>query len=152
MSSRSADHGVAMQDFMAYAVLFQDAVARRAGLNGTDLQCLGLLIRHGPMTAGALAEQAGLTSGGAITAVIDKLAAAGLAGRTPDPADRRRVLVSADPDAAWQRLAPWYETVTARWDDYLDALDPAQAELVLEAIRTAAQINRDEVTRLRALG
>lgn len=150
----TADGGVgaaelAMRDFMAYAVLFQDAVARKAGLNGTDVQCLGLLLRNGPMTAGALAEQAGLTAGGAITAVIDRLAAVGLVSRSPDPGDRRRVLISADPVVAWGRLAPSYERVTQRWNAYLDGLAPEHVVVVLEAIRTAAQINREELARLR---
>lgn len=148
MSNRR-EMGEAMRDFMAYAVLFQEAVARRAGLNGTDLQCLSLLLRDGPMPPGRLAERAGLTAGGAITTVVDRLEAVGLAARSPDPDDRRRVLVTADAEAAWIRLAPWYEHVTQRWNDYVAGLAPKQAELVLSALRTAAEINRDELERLR---
>jgi len=44
------------------------------------------------MSAGQLAEAAGL-SPGAVTAVLDRLAQAGLARRAGDPDDRRRVLV-----------------------------------------------------------
>ncbi len=153
MSTRETQEamGAAMRDFMAYAVLFQDAVARRAGLNGTDLQCLSLLIRHGPMPPGRLAERAGLTAGGAITTVVDRLSASGLASRSPDPTDRRRVLVTANAEEAWTRLAPWYERVTDRWTRYVDGLRPGQAEVVLEALRAAAEINRDELERLRGL-
>jgi DNA-binding MarR family transcriptional regulator len=140
---------LAMRDFMAYAVLFQDAVARKAGLNGTDVQALGLLLRNGPMTAGALADQAGLTAGGAITAVIDRLASAGLVARSADPGDRRRVLITADPQVAWSRLAPWYADVTERWNAYLAGLSSTEAALVVAAISTAAQINREELARLR---
>lgn len=147
--SNPPEMGEVMRDFMAYAVLFQDAVARKAGLNGTDLQCLSLLMRDGPMSPGRLAERAGLTAGGAITTVVDRLEAVGLASRSPDPEDRRRIVVTADTEAAWTRLAPWYEQVTRRWSDYLAGLTPEQVQLVLAALRTAADINRDELERLR---
>ena len=52
-----ARQGEAMREFMARAVLFQDAVARSAGLNGSDLQAVGLLLRDGPATPGELAAR-----------------------------------------------------------------------------------------------
>ena len=85
-----------MRDFMANAVLFQDAVARTGGLNSTDLQAVSLLMSQGPATPGELAERTGLSAGGAITAVIDRLEKAGYVSRQRDQADRRRVIVTAD--------------------------------------------------------
>src|SRR3982074_2391805 len=86
--------GTAMRLFMAHAVLYQDAVARWAGLHATDLQCAGLLVLGGPVTPSELAARTGLTSGGAVTAVIDRLEAAGLATRTRDETDPRRVQIT----------------------------------------------------------
>ena len=54
--------GDVMRAFMARTVLFQEAVARAAALNPTDLQCANLLLLHGPATPGELAERAGLTA------------------------------------------------------------------------------------------
>src|SRR2546423_9846007 len=82
--------GTAMRRFMAHAVLYQDAVAHWAGLHATDLQCAGLLLLDGPMTPSELAARTGLTTGGAVTAVIDRLERARLAVRTRDEVDRRR--------------------------------------------------------------
>lgn len=62
-----------MRTFMAHAVLFQDAVATSVGLNATDLQCANLLLLHGPATPGELADRAGITAGGAVTGVVDRL-------------------------------------------------------------------------------
>ena len=93
------DMGTAMRLFMAHAVLYQDAVATRAGMHSTDLQCLGLLTLEGPMTPRELARRTGLTAGGAITGVIDRLEAAGLCHRVRDEIDRRRVLVTPNTDA-----------------------------------------------------
>ena len=69
-----------------------EAVARQFGLNRTDLRCIGILYRHGRMTAGELAEGSGL-SPGAITTALDRIERAGYANRVADPEDRRRVFV-----------------------------------------------------------
>src|SRR5690349_17610271 len=90
-----ASQSQAMQEFMARAVLFQDAVARSVGLNSTDLQAVGLLMSSGPATPGELAVRTGLTAGGAVTAMIDRLERAGYVNRARDENDRRRVIVTA---------------------------------------------------------
>jgi DNA-binding MarR family transcriptional regulator len=71
---------------------FDEAVAHCLGVNRTDLRCLDLLSSHQPMTAGALARAAGLSSG-AVTFVLDRLEEAGFVHRRRDPLDRRKVLV-----------------------------------------------------------
>jgi DNA-binding MarR family transcriptional regulator len=87
------------RDLGAYTVMMHTAIAHAVGLNATDHKSLDLLGRHGPMTAGALSELTGLTTG-AVTGVIDRLEKAGFVERRPDPDDRRRVIVAARPDAA----------------------------------------------------
>jgi len=74
------------------------AVAEAIGLNRTDMRCLDVIQREGPVPAGRLADETGLTTG-AITTVLDRLERAGFARRTRDPADRRRVLVELAPEA-----------------------------------------------------
>ncbi|TCO65175.1 MarR family winged helix-turn-helix transcriptional regulator [Actinocrispum wychmicini] len=74
-------------------VSFQQAVAARLGIGSSDLNCLNLLQLAGPMTAGKLAEEIGLTKGGAITAALDRLERAGMIERERDPADRRRIII-----------------------------------------------------------
>ncbi len=69
-----------------------EAVAARFGLHRTDLRCLEIVARGGPLSAGALAEQAGL-SASAVTSVIDRVERSGDLRRLSDPRDRRRVLV-----------------------------------------------------------
>ena len=78
---------------------FDQAVADAIGMNRTDMRCLDVLEREGPITAGALAEATGLTSG-AMTTALDRLERAGYARRVRDRGDRRRVLVELTPKAA----------------------------------------------------
>ncbi|MGR0320742.1 MarR family winged helix-turn-helix transcriptional regulator [Agromyces sp. ZXT2-3] len=139
-----------MRDFMAHAVLFQDAVARSAGLNGTDLQAVGLLLSSGPATPGELAARTGLTAGGAITAVVDRLERAGFVSRSRDPQDRRRVLVTADADAIAAAVGPAYAGVTERWGEVLDSLSDEQLAFANDLLARAADVNRAEVERMRA--
>ena len=140
----------AMQEFMARAVLFQDAVARSVGLNGTDLQAVGLLLNSGPATPGELAARTGLTAGGAVTAMIDRLERAGYVHRSRDEHDRRRVLVTADPDPILAGVGPVYGRVAQRWNAYLDTLSDEQIEFAAELLARAADLNREEIDRLRS--
>lgn len=86
--------GVELEQLRRAGDQLDEAVALQFGLNRTDLRCLGILYRHGRLTAGELAEESGLTPG-AITTVLDRLERGGFANRVPDPEDRRRVLVVA---------------------------------------------------------
>ncbi|MGX1933706.1 MarR family winged helix-turn-helix transcriptional regulator [Microbacterium resistens] len=147
-----ARQGEAMQEFMARAVLFQDAVARSAGLNSTDLQAVGILLRNGPATPGELAARTGLTAGGAVTAMIDRLERAGYVRRTRDENDRRRVIVTADPAAVQAGVGPVYGRVAERWNAYLDTLDDEQIEFAADLLARAAELNRVETDLLRQGG
>src|SRR5215475_11349333 len=84
------------------------AVGEYLGLDSSAYRCLDLLDQEGPMTAGRLAERARL-SPGAITALLDRLEERGLARRTRDTGDRRRVLLEAAPDLR-ERAAELYGT------------------------------------------
>ena len=138
-----------MRTFMARAVLFQEAVARAAGLNATDLQCANLLLLHGPATPGELAERAGLTAGGAITGAVDRLERARLVSRVPDTTDRRRVLVVPDEVQLRERVGELYQRVGQRWTEHLATLDEDQLALAVSLFATAAEINHEETVRLR---
>src|SRR5918992_5162163 len=83
---------------------FDQAVADHLGINRTDGRCIDLIDQAGGMTAGELAKAAGLTTG-AVTAVVDRLEAAGVARRVADPEDRRRVRIEATAKV-WQGFQP----------------------------------------------
>ena len=88
---------LALRRSSAAGVLHGQAVARRVGVNSSDLECLDLILMSGPSTAGEIARHTGLTSG-AVTGLIDRLERLGLVERTADPADRRKVLVRVRED------------------------------------------------------
>src|SRR5262245_30093619 len=84
--------------------LIGQAAAARLGINQSDLICLDLLVRRGPMGAGEVAAALGLTTA-AISAMATRLEAGGYARREMDPHDRRRVLLQASPAGARQAFS-----------------------------------------------
>jgi DNA-binding MarR family transcriptional regulator len=140
----------AMQRSTMWTVLLHHAVAGKAGINVTDLQCLNLLSLDGPMTPGRLAQSMGLTTGGAITAVVDRLEKAGYVLRSRDPDDRRKVIVEpvAEKVAA---LSAYFEpigrSVAARFARYTDE----QLELLLDFARTGNEAMPDVIKRVQTM-
>ncbi|MFZ4688192.1 MAG: MarR family winged helix-turn-helix transcriptional regulator [Polymorphobacter sp.] len=66
-------------------------IADQLGIHRTDLRCLHLL-EMAPRTPGEIAARTRLTSG-AVTALLDRLEAAGLVERCRSCADRRSVMI-----------------------------------------------------------
>src|SRR6516165_3630549 len=94
----------------AATILFHQAIADRLGMNITDHKCADMLARNGAMTAGDLADYAGLTTG-AITGVIDRLEKAGFVHRVKDPHDRRRVIVEPLSKRMEKEIAPLFQSM-----------------------------------------
>jgi DNA-binding MarR family transcriptional regulator len=91
----------ALRSLLSASDAFDQALGKVLGLNPTDVRCVDLLDRHGTMTAGSLAELAGLSTG-AVTFLLDRLERAGFVSRVRDLDDRRRVLVELVPMARRQ--------------------------------------------------
>ncbi|HEX5510578.1 MAG TPA: MarR family transcriptional regulator [Actinomycetales bacterium] len=148
-NSAISENQEAMREFIARAVLFQDAVARSVGLNSSDMQALGLLMAEGPASPSRLAGLVGLTRGGAITGVIDRLERAGYVRREPEPQDRRRVLVVANTDKVIADVGTTYGRVAEEWASYLKTLTPGQIDFATELFRRAAEINSAQTEALQ---
>jgi DNA-binding MarR family transcriptional regulator len=72
--------------------LLNHHVSAHIDLNDTDLDCLELINRHGPLKPSALARGAGLHPA-TITGILDRLERGGWVARERDPSDRRAVVV-----------------------------------------------------------
>src|SRR5687768_4975040 len=97
-----------LSQLYAYTSLqMHEAIARKAGLSGTDHKYLGFLIERGAMTAGELARLTGLTTG-AVTGIIDRLEKKKLAKREYDADDRRKVIIVPNSQNAMKLLEPLF--------------------------------------------
>jgi DNA-binding MarR family transcriptional regulator len=125
---------------------FDQAVAEALGVNRTDMRCIDVLDREGPVTAGRLAETTGLTTG-AITTVIDRLERAGLARRLLDSGDRRRVLVDLIPEAH-ERANGFYRDHAKRAEAVYRRYTRPQLNLLLDFVREGREFNERQAAGL----
>jgi DNA-binding MarR family transcriptional regulator len=125
---------------------FDQAVADAAGVNRTDMRCIDVIDREGPVPAGRLAAATGLTTA-AITTAIDRLERAGYARRVRDPQDRRRVLVELTAKTR-ERISGFYVEHARLAERLYQRYTEEQATLLLEFIRGGREFNEREAAAL----
>ena len=105
------------------AVNFHAFVAARGGLAPTDTKAVDLLLREGPLTHRELGRRTGLAPA-SVTGLIDRLERKGLVRRDSHPDDGRRILIVADPEAAYREMAPlfgaWVAELESLYSEYSD--------------------------------
>lgn len=130
------------------AIMLHETVARELGLNATDHKCMGLLCQHGRLSAGALAEMTGLTTG-AVTGIITRLEQAGYVRRAPNPADARSVIVEPINAASFlQVIGKLLEPLRTRMNQLVGRYTKKDLNLILRFMTEAVQISREETFRL----
>jgi DNA-binding MarR family transcriptional regulator len=115
---------------------------------GAELSVLGLLYRRGPMSAGELAW-AERVQPQSLTRTLGTLEERGEIRRQPDPADRRRSLVSITGPGTDLLLAD-----VAQRDSWLalaiaERLSPAETQLLMMAGELMERLAEADVTALR---
>lgn len=136
----------ALTDLQTVSDRVDHAAATALGLNRTDARCLSCLITRGPMTAGDLAAAAGI-SPTALTFAVDRLTQAGFTERQRDPADRRRVLITAADKALGFAERMWSQTV-AETQHQLSKYTPQQLKLLTGFVTDQIELQRRQVQRL----
>jgi DNA-binding MarR family transcriptional regulator len=139
----------AMRDASAKGVIYSQTVAERLGIGSADLECLDLIGLRGPISAGAIAEAVGLTSG-AITGVIDRLERAGLARRERSREDRRKVIVRLTP-AVERRVVPLFRPMDKAAMTALADYRDEELQLLLDFFRRAGAAAAAALAELRDL-
>ncbi len=127
--------------------VIDDLAAALMGVNRTDARCLDILDQRGRMSAGQLAQEAGLTSG-AITAVLDRLTRAGYVRRIDDPADRRRVLVELTQQAR-DASEDLFGGLRDLWLPFSERFSDDDLRLLLEFHRVGREIQERHTAFLR---
>jgi DNA-binding MarR family transcriptional regulator len=132
------------------AIMFHQAVADRLGLHATDHKCADLIIRNGAMTSGRLAELTGLTTG-AITGVVDRLEARGIARRATDPGDRRRVIVELVKNEKIEcQMRDLFSGIAEGTRALLEGYSDGELALILDFVRRSNAMSHAETLKLRA--
>ncbi len=145
MSERQgADLG---RELSAAVVMFHEAVGARLGLSASDQRALALIGRHGPLTAGQLAEHTGLTPG-AVTGMVDRLERAGLARREPDPSDRRRVLITSTGTGGQPEV---FRELAAAMSDLTSRYTESEQQVIADYLTRTIGVLREQTRKLTEL-
>ena len=117
---------------------FDERVAKNLKLSRTDMRCLDLIDRLGPISAGRLAEETGLTTG-AVTFILDRLEEAGMVTRRRDTEDRRRVWVEIVPEAQ-ERLKVLHQPVAEEMREVAQRFKADELATVRDFMRQAKEV------------
>src|SRR5579859_262132 len=135
-----------MRKASAQGTMFAKAVADRAGISSSDMDCMDFLNMEGRMTAGRLAELTGLTTG-AITGVVDRLEKAGFVRRERDESDRRKVFIAPVPERMME-IGRFYALMQRAMQKQAERYTDSELKLLL---RYAAECNQSILEATTAL-
>jgi DNA-binding MarR family transcriptional regulator len=138
----------ALRAFLSASDSFDEALGKVLGLNPTDLRCVDLLDQHGTMTAGALADLAGLSTG-AVTFMLDRLELAGFVRRVRDEQDRRRVHVELVP-LARERIFELHAPLVESWRASTEQFSVSDLQLVVSFLNEGTRVYDAQIPVLRS--
>lgn len=130
----------------AQGALLGHAVAERVGLKASHLECLDLVNLHPDLTAGKLAELAGLSTG-AITGIVDKLEKDGYVERERDTKDRRKVYIRPGP--AIMKVAMLYAPMAQAMERMIGTFTADELRLLVDFHQRAGEVIAGEIAALR---
>lgn len=132
-----------LRDLRVQLGMLNRHVGARLGLREVDLDCLDLVSRHGPLSPGALARQAGLHPA-TMTGILDRLERGGWLVRERGAADRRSVVLRVPPDRG-REIAGLFTAANAAMDELFAGRPEDELRVIadflqraVEAVRTAA--------------
>jgi len=129
------------------SILMHEAIARRAGLTGTDHKYLGFILQKGEMTAGELSNATGLTTG-AVTGLIDRLEKKKLVKRQFDKNDRRKVIIVPNQQNTTKLLSPLFKELQDKTLKLLSSLSENEIEVIEKYFTAAIKIMKETTETL----
>lgn len=135
------------REFSTLTVVMHQSIAHAAGLAGTDHKYIDLLLKHGPMTPGKIAELTGLTTG-AVTGMIDRLERENLVKRERDAVDRRKVTVVLNREAAFQRIGPAFQDMMADAEKLYKGFTTSELDTVQKYLEAVIVFTKKQITAL----
>jgi DNA-binding MarR family transcriptional regulator len=132
----------------AHSTIFNAVIAERLKLSLSDLRAWDLLLLHGPLSHGKFARMIGL-SGGAVTALVDRLERAGAVRRHVDPNDRRRMIITVVASLREGSQRQVFEALGVRIDAVLDQFSDQELAASCRLMHEVGQIMQHLTLQLR---
>jgi DNA-binding MarR family transcriptional regulator len=141
---------------------FDEIASEILGINRTDMRVIDIVSRHarpqgiadavtrqGRVSAGDVAKEAALTTGG-VTAVVDRLEKIGYLKRVRDADDRRRVWLEATPKL-WEKSWEIWGPLSDLWQSRARNLSREQLEFILEFLADGNELMSGQIERVQAM-
>jgi DNA-binding MarR family transcriptional regulator len=129
------------------SIQMHEAIARKAGLSGTDHKYLGFLMEKGQMTAGALAKLSGLTTG-AVTGLVDRFEKKKLVKRQLSKNDRRKVIIVPITENIMALLVPLYKEYRQQSEELIATFDNKEIAAIESYFLKAIEIANETTAEL----
>ncbi|OJX49462.1 MAG: MarR family transcriptional regulator [Flavobacterium sp. 38-13] len=133
---------LASRQYSDASIFMHEAVARKAGLAGSDHKYLGLILQHKELTAGELSKLTGLTTG-AVTGLIDRLEKKKLVKRKFSRDDRRKVIIVPDEENAMKLLQPLFEELQQKTTALITSFSSSEMESIKRYFLEATAIMKE---------
>jgi DNA-binding MarR family transcriptional regulator len=139
---------MAGRELSVYGSILYALIAERLGLTMTDLRAWDLLHLHGPVTHGKFTDMIGL-SGGAVTALVDRLERLGAVTRERDPNDRRKVILKAVSSVRQGSLKHVFDAMAAGAERVLNQFTNEELEASSRLMLGIGEVMHQEIIKLR---
>lgn len=136
------------QQYAYTSLQMHEAVAKKAGLPGTDHKYMGFLLERGRMTAGELAALTGLTTG-AVTGLIDRLEKKKFVKRVFAEDDRRKVFIEPNTKRIMTVLAPLYKEFRSKSEKLFASFSAKDIKVIETYFSKAIEIMNDTTEKIK---
>jgi DNA-binding MarR family transcriptional regulator len=137
------------QQYAYTSIQMHEAIARKAGLSGTDHKYLGFLMEKGQMTAGELSDLTGLTTG-AVTGLIDRFEKKKLVKRKFAEDDRRKVFIEPNSKNIMALLVPLYKEFRNKSEKLFQSFSDKEIRILETYFSNAIEIMNETTNALRS--
>jgi len=127
------------QQYSYTSLQMHEAIARQAGLPGTDHKYLGFFLEKGPMTAGELSGLTGLTTG-AVTGLIDRFEKKKLVKRQFAKDDRRKVIIEPNTKNIMALFVPLYKDFRSKSEELIASFSTKEIKTIESYFLKAIEI------------
>lgn len=137
------------QQYAYTSIQMHEAIAREAGLSGTDHKYLGFLMEKGQMTAGELSNLTGLTTG-AVTGLIDRFEKKKLVKRQFAKDDRRKVFIEPNTENIMALFVPLYKEFRNKSEKLFASFSNKEIKILETYFSRAIEIMNETTNKLNA--
>lgn len=137
----------ASRQYSDASIFMHEAIARKAGLTGSDHKYLGLILQHKELTAGDLSKLTGLTTG-AVTGLIDRLEKKKLLKRQFTKDDRRKVIIVPNEENTMKLLQPLFLELQQKTSDLIATFSSTEIQAIERYFTEATAIMKQTTNNI----